>query len=272
MPSTVTMSSDSAITVPFQVAVVMGPSSPSGRPPDQADRGATIVLLARAVTSGGVHLPRLGGAAGPAVAPADDVQRRGRRAAFGAVDRLLRVRPRLGDLLRPLLVDGPVTPTGATQVRFRAASRPCGDGVPPGEKRDVRVDATRVRQPVRAFCGTWRHVDASMATCRELPARPLDRVPCAPLTCSSSRPEGVAGRVGGPGSARDPPRPGVLRRVSAGMSPTRSGDVRDSMEGRPASPGDGFLSLPRRLACVARGPRKDLWSRADPGEARSTSS
>jgi hypothetical protein len=109
-------------------------------------------------------------------------------------------------------------------------------------KRDVPVDATRVRQPVRAFCGTWRQVDGSTWRRVELPARPLDRIPCAPLTCSSSRPEEVAGRTGGPGSAAIRPGPGVRRRVPAGMSPTRSGDVRDSMTGRPASPGDGFLS------------------------------
>ena len=115
-------------------------------------------------------------------------------------------------------------------------------------KRDVRLDATRVRQPFRAFCGTWRQVDGSTWRRVELPARPLDRVPCAPLACSSSRPEEVAGRAGGPGSAAIRPGPGVHRRGSAGMSPTRSGDVRDSMEGRPASPGD--CSLPAAAAPV----------------------
>src|SRR5687767_10234944 len=112
------MSSDSAMTTPFQVAVVMPPSCATG-----ADGGRS--------PAEGVHLPRLGRAAGPAVAPGDDVQRRGRLAALRAVDCVLRVGPRLGDLLRPLLVDGPVAPARATQMCFCAASRPVGDGVPP---------------------------------------------------------------------------------------------------------------------------------------------
>src|SRR5688572_1726663 len=113
------MSSDSAITAPFQIAVVMPPCNDGRRTGSPASPAE------------GVHLPRLGGAAGTAVAPADDAQRRRRRAALGAVDRLLGVGPGLADLLRPLLVDGPVTPAGATQMCFCAASRPCRDGVPP---------------------------------------------------------------------------------------------------------------------------------------------
>src|SRR5687768_3873526 len=113
------MSSDSAMTVPFQVAVVMPPSC------------APAATERRESPAEGVHLPRLGRAAGPAVAPRDDVQRCGRLAALGAVDRVLRVRAGLADLLRPLLVEGPVTPAGATQMCFCAASRPVGDGVPP---------------------------------------------------------------------------------------------------------------------------------------------
>src|SRR5829696_4490755 len=105
------MSSDLAITVTFQEAVVMLPlyASPAE----------------------GVHLPRLRRPAGPAVPPGDDAQRRGRRPALGALDGVLRVGPRLGDVLGAFLVDRLVAPAGATQVCFSAASRPCGDGVPP---------------------------------------------------------------------------------------------------------------------------------------------
>ena len=115
----------------------------------------------------GVHLPRLGGAARAAVTPADDAQRRGRGAALGAVDRLLGVGSSLADLLRPLLVDGPVTPAGATQVCFCAASRPCGDGVPP------RVESCTCRRysgaPAPPGCSRdlreGRQVD--MSACRD---------------------------------------------------------------------------------------------------------
>src|SRR5687768_3206902 len=105
------MSSDFAITVPFQEAVVMPPLYAS---PAQ-----------------GVHLPRLRRPAGPAVAPGHDAQRRGRRAALGAVDGVLRVGPRFGDLLGAFLVDRLVAPAGTSEVCFSAASRPCADGVPP---------------------------------------------------------------------------------------------------------------------------------------------
>src|SRR3954452_829452 len=114
------MSSDSAITVPFQEAVVMsssnaGPTAASPASPAQ-----------------GVHLPRLGRPAGAAVAPGHDAQLGGRAAALGAVDGVGGMGPRVGDVLRPLLVDALVAPAGATEVCFGAASMQRGDGVPPG--------------------------------------------------------------------------------------------------------------------------------------------
>src|SRR5829696_8410870 len=111
------MSSDWAMTTPFQVAVVMRRWSPSG-----------AVGGGRSPAEG-VHLPRLRRAAGPAVAPGDDVQRGRGRAALGTVDGLLRVCPRLADLLGPFLVDGLVAPAGAAQMGFGAASGPRSDGV-----------------------------------------------------------------------------------------------------------------------------------------------
>src|SRR5215218_3421844 len=110
------MSSDSAMTSPFQVAVVMRRSSPCWRP-----RAASPAQR--------VHLPGLRGPAGAAVPPGHDAARRGARAALRALDGLLRAGPRLGDLLRPFLVDGLVSPTGAAQVSFCAASSLHGDGV-----------------------------------------------------------------------------------------------------------------------------------------------
>src|SRR4051794_10716754 len=115
------MSSDSAMTTPFQVAVVMDRWSP-----DSAGGAASPPQR--------VHLPRLGRATGAAVPPRHDVQRRGGRAALRALHRLLRAGPRLADLLRPFLVDGLVSPAGATQMSFGAASSLHGDGVPPGDE------------------------------------------------------------------------------------------------------------------------------------------
>ena len=78
-----------------------------------------------------VDAPGVRPVAGPAVPPVHQLQRRRRAAALRALDGLLRAGPRLADLLRALLVDGPVTPTGASQMCFRAASRPGSDGLPP---------------------------------------------------------------------------------------------------------------------------------------------
>src|SRR5687767_8559137 len=134
------MSSDVAITVPFQVAVDMPP-----------------LYLSPAK---GVHLPRLRSPAGPAVAPRDDAQRGGRRAALGAVDGVLRVGPRLGDLLGAFLVDRPVAPAGASQVCFSASSRPCRDGVPPGRSEMFVLTLLRCARPGAAPTrSTGRHVD-----------------------------------------------------------------------------------------------------------------
>src|SRR3954447_18606585 len=116
------MSSDSATTVPFQVAVVMRRSSP---------RRATDAGHSPAE---GVHLARLRRPAGPAVTPGDDAQRGREGTALGAVDGLLGVCPGLTDLLRPSRVDGLVAPAGAAQMSFGAASGPRSDGVPPRQQ------------------------------------------------------------------------------------------------------------------------------------------
>src|SRR4051794_8649653 len=100
------MSSDSAITAPFQVAVVM--------PVANAFRGRPTPCS----PAQRVHLPGLGRAAGAAVAPRHDAHRSGGRTALRALDRLLRSRPCLADLLRPFLVDGLVAPAGAAQMSF----------------------------------------------------------------------------------------------------------------------------------------------------------
>src|SRR4051812_37635652 len=116
------MSSDSATTTPFQVAVAM--------PVANARRGRP--------TPGSpaqrVHLPGLGRTAGAAVPPGHDVQRGGGRAALRALDRLLRSGPCLADLLGPFLVDGLVSPAGAAKMSFGAASSLHDDGVPPGDE------------------------------------------------------------------------------------------------------------------------------------------
>src|SRR5690242_9925520 len=110
------MSSDSAMTTPFQIAAVVtcvnagrGPRSP--------------VLPAE-----GVHLPRLRGPAGSAVTPRDDVQRGGRGAALGALDGLGALGPRFGDLAGPFLVDALVAAAGATQMGFGTSAVRRGDG------------------------------------------------------------------------------------------------------------------------------------------------
>src|SRR3954447_13444860 len=141
------MSSDSATTVPFQVAVVMSRYSPrlsTGRGRSPAE---------------GVHLAGLRRPAGTAVAPGDDAQRCRRRAALGTVDGLLRVCPRLADLLGAFLVDGLVTPAGAPQMSFGAASGPGSDGVPPRQQR--WCDLTILR-----CTGLPRPPYASASTCR----------------------------------------------------------------------------------------------------------
>src|SRR3954469_21991637 len=115
------MSSDSAITAPFQVAVVIPvPNAPGGRPTSRSPTQR-------------VHLPGSGGPAGAAVSPGHDAQRARGLAALGALDGLLRMGARLLDLLGPFLVDLLVAPAGAAQVGFGASSRPVSDGVPPAE-------------------------------------------------------------------------------------------------------------------------------------------
>ena len=154
------------------------------------------------------------------MAPADDAQRRRGGPALGAVHRVLGVRPGLADLLGALLVDGPVTPAGASQMGFRAASGPCGDGVPPGSKSWSRVDATQVHQPptgpepvrVRVRASTPRLVD--MSTC----GRPM--VADSSLSC-------VFAGVGGSGTSAARSAGGVPVAATGGVSATHSGDVRD---------------------------------------------
>src|SRR5829696_3765430 len=118
LPSTVTMSSDSAITVPFQVAVAMACAT---SPTHGAFRNSPAQR---------VHLPRLGRPAGTAVPPGDDAQWRRRDAALGALDGRTGLCPGGGDLGGSLLVDARVAPAGATEVSFSAASGL--NGVPPG--------------------------------------------------------------------------------------------------------------------------------------------
>src|SRR4051795_9879825 len=125
------MSSDSAMTVPFQEAVVTEPMVPrpaaSGRTAWGGGRGSP----ARGSPAQGTDGPGLRAGAPPAVRPGHQLQGCRRAAALGALDGLLRPGPRLADLLRALLVDGPVAPAGASQMCFRAVSRPGGDGEPP---------------------------------------------------------------------------------------------------------------------------------------------
>src|SRR6476659_6566191 len=109
------MSSDSAITTPFQLAVVMTGANARRRRPTPGSPAQ------------GVHLPRLRRPAGPAVPPRDDAQRGRRAAALGAVDDLLALGPGIGDRLRALLVDRLVAPAGAAQMCFCAASMRRGD-------------------------------------------------------------------------------------------------------------------------------------------------
>src|SRR3954453_11006392 len=125
------MSSDSAMTVPFQEAVVTEPMVPrpaaSCRTAWCGGRGSP----ARCSPAQGTDAPGLRSVARSAVRPGHQLQGCRRAAALGALDGLLRPGPRLADLLRALLVDGPVAPAGASQMCFRAVSRPGGDGEPP---------------------------------------------------------------------------------------------------------------------------------------------
>src|SRR3954471_14896780 len=120
------MSSDSAMTVPFQEAVVTEPMVP--RP---AASCRTAGCGGRCSPAQGTDAPGLRSVARSAVRPGHQLQRCRRAAALGALDGLLRPGPRLADLLRALLVDGPVAPAGASQMCFRAVYRPGGDGEPP---------------------------------------------------------------------------------------------------------------------------------------------
>src|SRR3954463_10313184 len=145
------MSSDSAMTTPFQVAVVM-PRVNAGRTAGSPRSPAE-----------GVHLPRLRRPARAAVPPRDDAQRGGRRATLGAVDDLLSVGTGVGDRRRPLLVDGLVAPAGAAEMSFCAAPMSRGGGVPPERAGGLyprysgtpAPSAVRARAPPgRVTCGT----------------------------------------------------------------------------------------------------------------------
>src|SRR4051794_13969579 len=79
--------------------------------------------------AGGVGQPGLRRAARPAVPPRDDGERRRPGTALRALDRLVRSGPGLADLAGPLFVDLLVSPTGATEMGFGAASTVFGDGI-----------------------------------------------------------------------------------------------------------------------------------------------
>jgi hypothetical protein len=113
-----------------------------------------------------VDQPGLRRAAGPAVAPRDDGQRRRRRPALRAVDRLARSVAGLGELAGPLLVDGLVAPAGAPEMGFGAASTVCGDGA-----SSSRVDATLRRPPRRPS----RAVRGAAGTAADPQDRPAGR-------------------------------------------------------------------------------------------------
>src|SRR3954468_6716900 len=134
------MSSDSARTVPFQVAVVMRTMVPR------------VAARCRQSPAQGVDGARLRRPARPAVSPRDDAQRRRRLAALRALHRLGRMGPGGADLLAPLLVDRCVALAWATQMTLSAASTDDGNGVPPGRLggsprryRPARVAGTAAR-------------------------------------------------------------------------------------------------------------------------------
>src|SRR3954469_4253550 len=175
------MSSDSAMTTPFQVAVVMScvnAKRTAGSPRSPAE---------------GVHLPRLRRPACAAVPPRDDAQRRRRRTALGAVDDLLGVGPGVGDRRRPLLVDGLVTPAGAAQVSFCAASMRGGDGVPPERAGCVYLRYSGTPAP------SAPHADAPPGRVTSARAPP-------PRTGALSRAAARRWRRRAPGCARPGPR------------------------------------------------------------------
>src|SRR4051794_13556410 len=116
------MSSDSAITLPFQVAVVISGESPA----------AAVYSGSPAQRVGG---PGLRGVAGPAVAPRHDPQRLRRLPALGALDGLVPPGAGVADLPRPFLVDGLVALARAAEVGFGASSSLDRNGVPPGGRR-----------------------------------------------------------------------------------------------------------------------------------------
>ena len=143
-------------------------------------------------------------------------------------------------------MDRPVTPAGASQMCFSAASRPCRDGVPPGRSRCLS-DATQVRQP------PGRRSDAvDRPSCRPAAMSTLDRLDAA-VTC------GFAPRRGRRALDRRSLRTGGRR--SPVRPPNETGATRSGDGGR-----DG-----RRLSACSRAKVATACARLRPSCSTSAS-